>query len=1021
MLSHNAQNGSFVSRCAIRMQAGIDIDRLAGSLKHAVSSFADGIGHTFERIEWTSFDSIERVMHSDWWKERGDAEGPVLRSGWIDASPDASYLVLEIPSLYADRLALRVFAKAIIERYADHSVTEVAAAYRPSYEMVIAWRQSLLSDVEGMSARAFWRNLMEDYERSRSLNAAAASGESFLPEVIELRLPPLTSERISHLCRASNWSTEAFFWSCWQSLLWRAGLLLEDGGIVVSGRNHEELVPIFGPLAACVPTRKHDLQSLPFNELVSTLEEELTVINEFQAYFPYDKFYDKVSYIPVQFEYVADVDRQWAERYCAAIISESELSDRYDLKLECTESAEGLTIRFHYDSSKLSAGSAGSYAASLAALIEHAAVDPNQRIEDIEWLSESEKRKILIDFNPSASPIEDWFVHEWFEKTASEVPDQPAILFGDEQLSYRELNGLANRWAHRLRSMGAASDTLIGIYMNRTPESIIGILAALKAGSAYLPLETQYPAERLAYMLKDSGCPIVLTSRSTSQSLPAGDYNIVVVDIAELQEGPHENLNIPIQANDLAYVIYTSGSTGRPKGVMIEHQGLRNYLTWCSRAYTSEKGLKSPLHSSIGFDLTVTSLFTPLIAGHALHLVGGDDPLSIVDELARMSGLGLVKITPAHLELLSRMLPRDKAAGWAETIVVGGEQLYGENLSFWQEHAPSTLIVNEYGPTETVVGCSVAAFGEHDRHTGPLTIGRPIPNMRIHILDARLRPVPVGVLGELYIGGIGVARGYLNREDLTRERFIADPYGPPGSRLYRTGDLGKYRSDGQIDYHGRVDDQVKIRGYRIELQEIEAVVVSFPGIRECAVFVDDNGSGDKSLKACFVQGSHPYAELDALIGFVKSSLPGYMVPTQWVSLPQLSLTINGKVDRNKLVQLAREHQASETAPLEERTQTEEALAAIFKSLLGRESIRITQSFFEQGGNSIQAIQCVSRIQQMFGIEFPLRNFFDYPTIQQLAAHLDHLLEQQLLSELEGLTEEEALAKLKELEDNSVRL
>ncbi|GMK39951.1 hypothetical protein PCCS19_30060 [Paenibacillus sp. CCS19] len=1017
-LAQQSNNCSFVSRCVIRLQARPNADRLAASISSVLSLYAVGTGHSFEIMKAPLSHLKQEAIFSASEQDRLDPRAPVLRSRLMIAEPDKWYLALEISSLYADKLGLRVLAKAIIEQYAGDCPSEVEIANRPTYAMVAEWKNTLCSDVEGMHARAFWRNLMDDCEQSLS---SAAAGESFISEAIELPLPISTWQSMDKLCRANGWSSQSFIWSCWQSLIWRArGRYEEHSGLVVSGRNYAELLSIVGPLSACVPTKKYDLQSLRFNHLVSQLEADLSEFEQFQEYFSYDKFYESTAYIPIQFEYAQDVDPQWEQTYNVMIVSEQELSDRFELKLEYIDSMHRPVIRLHYNSGNLSLGSAQSYISCLQTLIIHAIANPNQPIEELEWLDDEEKQRILKDFNPSESPIVGLYAHEWFEQAAAEMPDHVAIMFGEEEITYRELNQMANRLAHCLRAKGVTTDTLVGIYMERTPELIIGILGVLKAGGAYLPLETQYPPERLAYMLEDSACPIVLTSSSASLNPPAGNHEIVRVDVTQLQDGPHDNLKILIDDKDLAYVIYTSGSTGRPKGVMIEHHGLRNYLSWCSLAYRSKHRNRSPVHSSIGFDLTVTSLFTPLISGDALHLVVGDDPLSIVDELARLSGLGLVKITPAHLEILSRMLPGDKAANWAETIVVGGEQLYGDNLSFWREYAPNTVIVNEYGPTETVVGCSVASFSAEDRQTGPLTIGRPIPNMRIHILDSKLRPVPVGVVGELYIGGVGVARGYLNREDLTRERFIADPYGPPGSRLYRTGDLGSYRQDGQLDYHGRMDDQVKIRGYRIELQEIEAVVVAFPGIRECAVFVDESNGGDKSLKACFVPVHHPYAQLNDLLAYLHANLPGYMVPIQWVSLPRLPLTINGKVDRSKLVQLAREHQAAEVMPAEERTLTEEALVSLYRNLLGKEAISITQSFFELGGNSIQAIQCVSRIQSMFGVEFPLRDFFDYPTIRQLSSHLDQLLEQQLASELEGLSEEEVLALLKEAEDSPIR-
>jgi acyl-coenzyme A synthetase/AMP-(fatty) acid ligase/acyl carrier protein len=435
--------------------------------------------------------------------------------------------------------------------------------------------------------------------------------------------------------------------------------------------------------------------------------------------------------------------------------------------------------------------------------------------------------------------------------------------------------------------------------------------------------------------------------------------------------------------------MYTSGSTGTPKGVMVLQGGLVNYLTWAIKSYSVREGGSVPVHTSTSFDLTVTGLYPPLLVGGFVEILPEDlGGQSLVKALKNGKGRSLVKITPAHLELLNQQIDSGEAAGSTQVFVIGGENLVAESLVLWRRFAPATRLINEYGPTETVVVCCTYEVGPNDPVTGSVPIGRPIANTQLYILDRYMNPVPIGVVGELYIGGAGVARGYLNRAELTKERFIADPFSKQsGARMYKTGDVARYRKDGILEYFGRVDNQVKVRGYRIELGEIEATLASAPGVKSCAVLVREDEPGNKQLVGYVVpkEGASPSAE--GLQQFVKQKLPEYMAPAHFVFLSSIPLTTNGKVDRKALPAPIYGSAPAGTDFAAPRTETEKAIADIWTSLMKLERIGIHDDFFDFGGHSLMAMKAVSQIEEKFGVNLSLAEFLEAPTIAGVAEKL----------------------------------
>ncbi|HYH79872.1 MAG TPA: amino acid adenylation domain-containing protein, partial [Longimicrobium sp.] len=634
---------------------------------------------------------------------------------------------------------------------------------------------------------------------------------------------------------------------------------------------------------------------------------------------------------------------------------------------------------------------------ALERLLEALELSPGRAIGSIDVLPEAERRLVVEEWNRTAAEYPaDRCVHELFEVQAARTPGAVAVVFEDAALTYDELNRSANRLAHHLRGLGVGPDARVAICVERGPEMIAGLLAILKAGGAYVPLDPAYPAERLRYMLEDSAPAALVTQSSLAGTFAGLDVPAVELDAPApaWAEGPETNPACAgLTPGRLAYVIYTSGSTGRPKGVMVEHRSLVNHTAWQAAAFGIGARDTVLQRTSISFDASVWELWTPLATGARMLLLSSDtakDP----DAIGRVIGEGGVTVAqfvPALLQAVLGARPAGAALP-CRTLFCGGEPLPAA-LVEEARAAGAGEVVNLYGPTEATIDSTSHVCGLDGRAP---SIGRPIANARIYVLDPRGEPAPVGVAGELHVGGAGVARGYLGRAGLTAERFVADPFSPgAGARMYRTGDLGRWRADGTLEFLGRTDFQVKIRGFRIEPGEIEAALLEHAGVRECAVLARED-AGEKRVVA-YVVGD---VETDALRAHVRRSLPEFMVPSAFVFLDALPLTPNGKLDRRALP--APELASAGDRYVAPRTPVEEVLAEIWADVLRLERVGVHDSFFDLGGHSLLIIRLLADIQATFDLEISIRTVFSMPTLEAMAGEIERRIYEDVstLSEFE---------------------
>jgi amino acid adenylation domain-containing protein len=655
----------------------------------------------------------------------------------------------------------------------------------------------------------------------------------------------------------------------------------------------------------------------------------------------------------------------------------------FDLTVAMVEREQGLVGVFEYNSDLFDHATIGRMMGHFAMVLESIARDPGRRITHVSLLTESERRQLLAEWNDTRAEYRrDACIHELFEAQAERRPQAIAVISEDQRLTYRELNRRANQLARRLRSLGVSRDVLVGIYTEPSVDTVVALLGTLKAGGAYVPLDPTFPRERLAFMVEDANISVLLTQQRLAGGLPIHQVPLVCLDTGkEMAQESGENPSWPASSENLAYVIYTSGSTGKPKGVQICHRAVVNFLESMRRepGLTEDDRLLSV--TTLSFDIAALEVYLPLIVGAQVRLVSR----SVAADGARLAEVldrdaTVMQATPATWRLLLeagwRGNPRLKALCGGEALSRDlADQLVERTASLW----------NMYGPTETTIWSAVQRV---EGGRSPVPIGRPIANTQLYVLDTHLQPLPVGVPGELHIGGAGLARGYLNRPEVTAERFIRDHLGAePAARLYKTGDLARYRSDGTIEFLGRLDHQVKVRGFRVELGEIETVLKEHPRVREAIVVAREDRPDDTRLVAYLLASERSSPSINELRSFLADKLPEYMVPSAFVALEAFPLTPNGKVDRRALPapDSLRPHlEAEYVAP---QSHTERVIAGVWSAVLQMEKVGVHDNFFDVGGHSLLMAQVYSRLKQAFQRDLSMVELFQYPTIAALAAHL----------------------------------
>jgi amino acid adenylation domain-containing protein/thioester reductase-like protein len=725
-------------------------------------------------------------------------------------------------------------------------------------------------------------------------------------------------------------------------------------------------------------------QDLPFEQLVEELqpERDLSHSSLFQVMFILQNAPTETLYLPDLTLNPLKVESKTAN---------------FDLTLSMVETETGLKGGIEYNTDLFDADRISRMIGHFQTLLAGIVVHPDQHLSDLPLLTATEHQQILTSWNSNQISVPQKCIHQLFEAQVEKTPDAVAVVFEKEQLTYRQLNQLANQLAHYLQTQGVKPEVLVGICLERSCELVVGLLGILKAGGAYLPLDPAYPQERLAYMLEDAQVSVILTQGKLVNNLPIHNAQIICIDSdwKEITNETRENPTSEVTPNNLAYVIYTSGSTGKSKGVMIEHHSLVNaYLAW-EEAYQLQKSATSHLQmASFSFDVFSGDLVRALCSGGKLVLCPREfllEPEKLY-HLMLQEKVDCAEFVPGVLRNLVQYLEQSQQRlDFMQLLVCGSDSWYVQEYEeFRQFCSPKTRLINSFGLTEATIDSTYFETGKTKLSIEQLVpIGQPFVNTQIYILDRYLQPLPVGVTGEIYIGGAGLARGYLNRPDLTAEKFIPNLFTQkPGEYIYKTGDLGRWLPDGNIELIGRVDNQVKLRGFRIELGEIEAVLGKYPMVKESVVLVREDRPKQQQLVAYVVPEPAHLNQIYSsdLQQFLQEQLPSYMIPSAFVMLESFPITPNGKIDRRALPKP--EIQETENAFLAPRTETEIKLAQLWSEVLSVEKVGIDDNFFELGGHSLLTTKLILKLRTAFQVDLPLRVLFESPTVASLAITLE---------------------------------
>ncbi|HEX8275310.1 MAG TPA: amino acid adenylation domain-containing protein, partial [Longimicrobiaceae bacterium] len=933
------------------------------------------------------------------------AAGPLFRALLLRTGPEEHVLLLNVHHIVSDGWSMEVLVRELDAIYpaflrgAPSPLPELPLQYAD----FAVWQRERLRGPVLEPHLAFWREQLAGAPATLELptDRPRPAAQSFRGALLPVELDAGPTQKLHALARREEGTLFMALLGAFAVLLARyTGQEDVVVGTPIAGRTRRETEGLVGFFINTLPLRL-DLSGDPaFTELVGRVRESTLGAHAHQE-LPFDKLVEELhverslSHNPV-FQVLLSMQGlarpfRFGDVRAVPLPTETGTS-KFDLSLVLQEDGPGLHGVLEFSTELFERATVERMRGHLLTLLEQAAEDPARRISALPLLGAAERRRLLEEWNQvERSYAAEGTLHGWFAEAAGRAPGAVAATYEGQALSYAELERRANRLAHRLRRLGVGPEACVGLCVERSPEMLVGILGILKAGGAYVPLDPAYPAERLGYMLADCGAAAVVTQERFLSLLPEHGAGTVCLD-RDRADIERESDRAPAEAagpESLAYVIYTSGSTGRPKGVMVTHANVVRLFRATEPWFGFGAEDVWTLFHSYAFDFSVWEIWGALLYGGRLVVVPYLTSRSpeAFHALLRREGVTVLSQTPSAF----RQLAAADAAAPAEelalrVVVFGGEALEVESLRPWVERhgAERPRLVNMYGITETTVHVTYHPVTPGDLEGGRgSVIGRAIPDLRIYLLDARGQPVPVGVAGEMYVGGAGVARGYLNREELTRERFLADPF-RPGERVYRSGDLARYRADGVLEYLGRADQQVKVRGFRIEPGEIEAALLAQAGVREAVVAV--RGEGAEQRLVAYVTGEVDGA---ALREGVRGRLPEYMVPSVVVVLDRLPLTPNGKLDRKALP--APDFGTGGAAYEAPRTEVEEVLCGVWAEVLGVERVGVRENFFDLGGHSLLATRVVARAQAALGVELTLRTLFEAPTVAGLAEYAEAAL------------------------------
>lgn len=992
-LQSAASNSPYCVETVIEIQGPLQLDRLRTALEQVVARHEilrttfptlPGMGLPLQVI--SDRPQIDLQVRSTDFQSSQKPESAFCVT-CIQHTSDHHQLHLNLSALWVDGASLQQFVSELAQCYAGFPFQEDPLQYAD----IATWQNDLLSDPDSENARRYWQQLNLD---AIAIQLPIANPNSttptanFQPQIYSVSLNSQLLAALQTQADRYHVSLRTLLLSCWVVLLQR---LTQAENLVVGvtseGRHYDELATTIGALTKVLPVTVALDRDISFSTLVAQVNAQVQTALDWQDAFdwsllklPTSQLPD-TAYCPFGFAFMNEETVTSAAGLSFKLQRFVAYCDRFSIQLAVT----GLNLDFYYNQVDYSSSAIAQVANYFQTLLQSVVEQQDTAIQNLTILSDCGRRYLLTLHQTTANYPSDQTIHQLFEAQVRQAPDAIAVISEQHSLTYAELNARANQLAHYLRQQGVGSEIIVGLCLERSLELIIGLLAILKAGGAFLPLDPSYPKVRLGLMLQNAQVSILLTQSTLLDSLPPTTAQILCLDIPLPPTPPSSSLPDLPTPSSLAYVIYTSGSTGEPKGVAVEHRQLVNYVCGISDRLSLPSGSHFGLVSTIAADLGYTMLFPALCTGGCLHLISSDratDPVAFAD-YCRRHPLDVLKLTPSHLAALltsdqaTDLLPRQR-------LLLGGEALPWTLIQQLRQLGATCQIWNHYGPTEATIGVLTAPVPDLvDTPTAPL--GQPLPNTQVYLLDEQQHPVPIGVVGEIYIGGAGVARGYLHQPQLTQETFIANPFGMEGAeRLYRTGDRARYRLDGSLEFLGRRDNQVKIRGFRVELDEIEAVLRQQVGVAQAVVIARSDTSQQWQLVG-YVVTQTAEASLEVLQQALQTQLPTHMVPTL-VCLKTLPLLPNGKVDRQALpspdpVQL---DTPIYVAP---RTPVEITLAEIWSKLLGLSQVGIHDNFFAVGGDSILSIQMIARAHQM-GVRLTPKLIYQYPTIAELATVAD---------------------------------